>query len=60
MFVKEPADQRTKKPYVKPCLATHGSVQKLTEKLAPSFHSNHDCGSNVRFPVFGSHSDQIW
>lgn len=38
-----------KKPYVKPQLLLHGSVQKLTEKLPPV---GPDCGSNIRFPSF--------
>jgi hypothetical protein len=62
MLHKEPADQSAKKPYAKPHLATHGSVQKLTEKVNPlAGHSPADCGSNVRFPVLGQgHDSTIW
>ncbi|HZK81990.1 MAG TPA: hypothetical protein VFC46_13005 [Humisphaera sp.] len=62
MFAKEPADQPAKKTYVKPRLATHGSVQKLTEKIIPlGNHPSTDSGSNVRFPVLGhGHDSTIW
>jgi len=54
--VKEPADQvlgsgfgAGKMEYVKPMLATHGSVQQLTEGGHKSDHGSRDSGSNISF-----------
>jgi hypothetical protein len=50
-----------KKPYVTPQLIIHGSVQKLTERVKVGCNSGPDCGSQVKFPVFGGgHGGSIW
>jgi hypothetical protein len=38
-----------KKNYVKPQLATHGSVQQLTEGAKD--HGHKDCGSSIKLPI---------
>lgn len=43
-----------KKPYVKPLLANHGSVQKLTEKLSGPGYGHNNSGSNINSPGGGS------
>ena len=47
---REPADGRFRAQYVKPVLATHGSVQQLTEG---GHHSGRDSGSNIKFRPLG-------
>jgi len=51
MRANQAAFGQEKKPYIKPQLLTHGSVQKLTENTRRD-RSAPDCGSHVRFPVF--------
>ena len=50
MRANEVVQQPAKKTYVKPELATHGSVQQLTEGAHREHHGSHDCGSNIRLP----------
>ncbi len=57
MSMTETTTPGLKKAYVKPQLATHGTVQKLTEgghgvSCEPK---EHECGSHIRFPKHGGH-----